>query len=100
MRSDAADGYLGDWLPHKDKCRCTDCQLERVQAENASLREQLARLQWRPIMETDLPKVGDEAYSCHDGDFLHVHTCDIGLYSDWRNEGWTHFRAINAPEAK
>ncbi len=27
------DGYLGDYAPHSAKCRCTDCQLERVQAD-------------------------------------------------------------------
>jgi len=35
--SDFADGYAGDWLPHKKTCRCTDCQLERAQQENAAL---------------------------------------------------------------
>lgn len=35
--SNAADGHLGDWLPHKDSCRCADCQLERAQRKNATL---------------------------------------------------------------
>jgi len=35
--ANAADGYLGDWLPHKDKCRCTDCQLDRTQQKLAKL---------------------------------------------------------------
>lgn len=42
--SDAADGMLGDWLPHKAKCRCTDCQLERSQASVAELEQEVERL--------------------------------------------------------
>ncbi len=45
---DAADGYLGDWLPHKPSCKCMDCMLDRAQtllgakdAEIARLREAL-----------------------------------------------------------
>lgn len=30
--SDAADGYLGDWLPHKESCRCADCLLDKALA--------------------------------------------------------------------
>ena len=44
--SDAADGYLGDWLPHKESCRCVDCRCDRaeyrvaeLEAENTRLRE-------------------------------------------------------------
>ena len=40
--SNAADGYLGDWLPHKDKCRCDECSLgrevEALKLENAQWR--------------------------------------------------------------
>ncbi len=39
--SNAADGYLGDWLPHKPKCGCVECQLERSQDENYRLRKAL-----------------------------------------------------------
>lgn len=61
------------------------------------LEQQLAELQWQPITPENLPKVGDEAYSSNDGDFLEVHTCDLGTFQEWSNEGWTHFRAINPP---
>lgn len=49
MMANAADGYLGDWLPHKQSCRCTDCSLERaekriaaLEAENAQLKNEAA----------------------------------------------------------
>lgn len=35
--ANAADGDLGDWLQHKEGCKCTDCRLERAEA---SLRKQ------------------------------------------------------------
>ena len=40
--SNAADGYLGDWLPHKKTCRCDECELGRVRA---SARDQKAALE-------------------------------------------------------
>jgi multidrug resistance efflux pump len=40
--ANAADGYLGDWLPHKDKCRCDDCQLDRANTRIRELEAQLA----------------------------------------------------------
>jgi len=40
MMSNAADGYLGDWLPHKDSCRCSDCQLEKAQKSIARLEQE------------------------------------------------------------
>lgn len=53
--SNAADGYLGDWLPHKDNCRCTDCSLERAQqkirtltAERDALKAENERLKIGP----------------------------------------------------
>ena len=39
--SNAADGHLGDWLPHKDNCRCEDCSLERAQRRIAALQRKL-----------------------------------------------------------
>lgn len=27
----AADGYLGDWLPHREGCRCDDCLLSAAE---------------------------------------------------------------------
>ena len=69
--------------------------------ENAALKEQLAEArkaaEWQKITPENIPKVGDEAYSIYDGDFLEVHSCDLGSYSDWKNEGWSHFRPINPP---
>ena len=47
----AADGHLGDWLPHKKNCRCEDCALDRANerikalvAETAALREALRQM--------------------------------------------------------
>lgn len=27
--SNAADGYLGDWAPHRATCKCADCVTQR-----------------------------------------------------------------------
>lgn len=35
--SNAADGYLGDWVTHSPNCRCTDCRLERALAREKEL---------------------------------------------------------------
>ena len=45
--SNAADGYLGDWLPHKEKCRCVDCELERSQKRIRDLESALQAAQAR-----------------------------------------------------
>lgn len=37
VSANAADGYLGDYLPHKANCRCEDCSLERAQERIAAL---------------------------------------------------------------
>ena len=42
--SNAADGYLGDWLPHKDNCRCDDCSLDRLRRKNVVLTAENKRL--------------------------------------------------------
>lgn len=39
--ANAADGILGDWLPHKDSCRCADCQLWRLQQRVTGLESTL-----------------------------------------------------------
>lgn len=73
--------------------------------ETTSLREQLARLQWRPITETDLPSRGDEALEL--GNETHgPRVIPVGFdkrdgdCERYTHAGYTHFRAINAPEAK
>lgn len=43
--SNAADGYLGDWLPHKGTCKCTDCDLERATTQIRTLKTQLSAAQ-------------------------------------------------------
>jgi hypothetical protein len=68
--------------------------LERQLAEAQAT---IAALQWTPITPDNLPKVGDEAYSGNDGDFLYVHSCDLGTAQEWTNEGWTHFLHISPP---
>ena len=40
--SDFADGYAGDWLPHKATCRCEECSRER---EISWLRERVKELE-------------------------------------------------------
>lgn len=42
--SNAADGYLGDWAPHRTTCRCTDCQLDRATTKLASLTTALHKI--------------------------------------------------------
>ena len=51
--SNAADGYLGDWLPHKDSCRCSDCQLEKAQQRIARLEQERNELHHQLIEITD-----------------------------------------------
>lgn len=70
---------------------------ERLKAQVAAARATIAALQWTPITPDNFPKVGDEAYSGNDGDFLYVHSCDLGTAQEWTNEGWTHFRPISPP---
>jgi len=43
--SNAADGYLGDRLPHEAKCGCTDCQLEKTQAALHTAQERIKVLE-------------------------------------------------------
>ena len=61
--SNAADGYLGDWVSHRPTCRCLDCQLERadkriaqVEAERDALREALKVLMSACISDCGLLK--------------------------------------------
>ena len=72
-----------------------------LEAENAALREQLDALQWRPITEQDLPKVGDEVGKYHNGLFL-ISRISRGWKIEWeiQDGDWTHFRPLNAPPAK
>jgi hypothetical protein len=71
--SNAADGYLGDWLPHKDKCRCTECQLERVQAELATARQTIERLS-APVSDSECL-----AFERSYGEKLMLNYVDFGL---------------------
>lgn len=57
--SNAADGYLGDWLPHKPKCRCTDCQLDRAQQRERKL---------RTVLEEALEYFEDRQDADHNGE--------------------------------
>ena len=67
--ANAADGYLGDYAPHKGTCRCTDCQLDRAQDEIRTLRERIKQLEGvgeRREMDTKpCCSCGDQTvYSC------------------------------------
>ena len=107
MASDAADGFLGDWLPHKAKCSCLDCQLQRSQARIRELEQRLKELDWSPISETNLPRLGDEVGS-EWGDLWRVDNVTrlkMRRYSsaqDWFDQSFTHRRPLNPPrpEAK
>jgi hypothetical protein len=66
--------------------------------EVREMARELLALQWQPITPENLPKFGDEAYSTAHGDLLYIHACDLVSYQEWINEGWTHFRPINAPK--
>lgn len=62
------DGIIGDWLPHKSKCRCTDCQLDRahqavrdLQKQNDALREALREAM--PLIFNGVPSPSHEG-SC------------------------------------
>ena len=76
--------------------------IQKLQAENASLREQLARLQWRPITETDLPKGRPHDECLHRAGYTGTLGGKYEGYTlaELKKLGWTHFRAIDAPEAK
>lgn len=58
--SNAADGYLGDWLPHKSNCKCTDCQLERAQQRIARLEQRNKTL--REALEAVRVVLGEDSY--------------------------------------
>ena len=60
--SNAADGFLGrDFLEHRSKCRCAECELERaenkVSALEARVKELEEQVRWIPVRER-LPKRG------------------------------------------
>jgi len=40
--SNAADGYLGDWITHRPNCGCIECQLDRSEQRVRALTKQLA----------------------------------------------------------
>ena len=56
--SNAADGYLGDWLPHKDNCRCDDCSLDRLRRKNVVLTAENKRL--REALEVIRTELGTD----------------------------------------
>jgi hypothetical protein len=108
--ANAADGYLGYWLPHS---RCDDCQLERANAHIAELEAQLAALDWREITETDLPplavflevftsegeikKAHRELEELADDDMSTPKSMWWSDYEDQEVHGVTHFRTYAPP---
>jgi len=43
-------------VPHKKNCRCNECELDRLQSENTSLRAELANLHRQVLVRTeDMP---------------------------------------------
>ncbi len=66
--SNAADGHLGDWLPHKESCRCTECQLEKAQKRLRDLESRIETL------------IGTECSRCERGDDLFVEP-ETGFYT-------------------
>ena len=87
-------------MPHpRLSTKAEQDRIAELERQLAEAKAQIAALQWRPITPENSPKVGDEAYSCNDGDVLEVRSCDLGTYSKWTNAGWTHFRPINPPSS-
>jgi hypothetical protein len=74
-----------------------ECALARIERLTA----QLADLQWTPITETNLPKVGDEVLLRDSKYWVEgVSNPDANDFTleHWQNLGVTHFRPINAPK--
>jgi hypothetical protein len=79
-------------------------QRERINV----LEAKLAACEWKPITETDLPKVGDEVGGTYFPNLKRPstgwHVCDWSQmmqpvsYVEYQRLGWTHFRAINPPQ--
>ena len=81
----------------EERMKSPEQRIADLERQLAEAQATIAALQWTEITPENFPKVGDEAYSDNDGDFLYVHTCDLGTAKEWTNEGWTHFRPISPP---
>ena len=65
MSANAADGYLGDYLPHKANCRCEDCSLERAQERIAALEKLVSKAEQENVaLRAKFQQISDwcEAY--------------------------------------
>jgi hypothetical protein len=72
---------------------------EASKARIRKLEQRLAALDWTPITPENLPQKGHEAgYRSKSGQFVVLSIYHSRLtYKQWKHEGWSHFRAINAP---
>ena len=74
-------------------------RLVSAQDDIRILRSKLADLDWKPITETSLPKIGDELWGPRAGlmKLPEGYAPMIPMMEDFTFAGWTHFRPINAP---
>ena len=68
-----------------------------LKARITELEAQLAALQWRPITAFDLPIVGEEVWNAK-GWVTDAHPTTEASVESWLSEGFTHHRALNAPQ--
>lgn len=99
-RSDNVDFVDGITEGHR---QASVIAIERI----AELEDKLVALQWRPITESDMPKVGDEMWQsgADSGveriqgwiDMVEKHHTKIDFRTLTSGGGYSHFRPINPP---
>lgn len=92
---------------HDEALEEIDDAQKLLRTENATLRAQLAeaqatiaRLSWRPITETDLPKKGDETLNVTNWVMPVTIESQRWNAETWARNRWTHFRLINPAQEK
>ena len=74
--------------------RSTLASQERIK----ELEAKLAALDWTPITESNLPKLGDEVGRQNSSGIWLAYTVETNAdYRFWHALGYTHFRPINPP---
>lgn len=73
-------------------------RLAALEAENAQLKAEVERLDWKPITPESLPCEEDEVASWHPGGRVAVLSAQWEMsYSTLIDYGYTHYRPINPP---
>ena len=84
-RADDDDIVASDWVQES---------IERI----SELEAKLAALDWTPITESNLPKLGDEVGRQNSSGIWLASTVETNAdYRFWDALGYTHFRPINPP---